>query len=290
MELNKLQQGLSYSEYAAEPGLRSSDLKAMMRSPAHYVEIKKAPRKETEALHFGGLFHTAIERPEWFRQNLVVEPEFVGVTKDGRPTKSKNASDVQNQKKQWLGELTPGSIVVTEEEQTHLLGMLESVLNHKLVGNLIRDGVREASVWVDDPQTGLRMKARYDFVSAHGYPVDFKTTLDARPGSFLRDIFSSRGENPRFYSLQAAHYAYCARLAKACSGESFTFVAVEKVPPYGIQIYPMDHACLEVGEQSRKRLAHKYAHCLRLNKWPCYDEAATPVQIPQWAIWEGDFE
>lgn len=285
---NVLHHGLTFEQYAAEPGLRSGDLKALMRSPAHYAAMKKKQKPESDALRFGKIFHMAMETPAMFRQLLAVEPEFVGVTKDGKPTTSKNASDVKDQRKRWLGDLPPGAIVVSEEEAFNLHGMLESVLRHKLVGNLVKDGVRESSLWTTDPETGLRIKARYDFISAKGFPVDFKTTTDARPSHFLNEIFSTRGESPRFYALSGSHYSHVGKVAKVCEGESMTFIAVEKEEPWGVWVYPMDRHALEVGDDWRKKLYRVHAECMKTDTWPSYPEVAEPVQIPQYVKWMGD--
>lgn len=287
IEVGKLHQGLTYEQYDQEPGVRASELKLFMRSPAHFQAAKRKPEKDTEALQFGKLFHSAIENPEKFRDLIRVEPEFVGVTKAGKPTTSKNATDIQDQRKAWLSDQPPGAIIVTGEEAKNLTGMLNSVLNHKLLGNMLRKGVREVSVWADDPDSGLRIKARYDFLAEIGsFPVDFKTTTDARPTNFLNEIFSLRGKDPRFYALHGAHYAHVGRMAKICSGESMTFVAVEKEDPWGVWLYPMDTYALEVGERRRKNLMRGYAKCLKTNEWPNYEERASAVQIPNYVDWQ----
>jgi len=86
-----------------------------------------------------------------------------------------------------------------------------------------------------------------------------------------------------FYILGAAHYAHCIREARIGTGESFTFVAIEKDPPYGIMIYPADSGCLDVGERWRKDLTRKIADAKASGVWPGYDERAYPLTPPDYA-------
>lgn len=270
-ETGKLIQGLTYDEYAKVDGLRASDLKIIKRSPAHWKAAKEAPKKKTDALAFGTLFHTAIEHPAKFLDLYRVEPKVDLRTKAGKEVLAN-----------FRAESRPDAILVPHDWADDLVGMLRSCMNHKLLKNLLKDGVRETSLFVEDPQTGVLLQCRPDFVSAKGFLVDIKTTRDATQNFFLQEIFSSRFSGSPFYALQAAHYAHCARLSQACNGDSFIFVAIEKEPPYGIMIYPMDEGCLGPGEQWRFDLTKLYAECKAKNEWPGYPERAVQVFPPEW--------
>lgn len=267
----KLIPGLSYLEYAAVPGLRASDLKLLKRSPAHWQAAKNAPKKKTDALAFGTLFHTAIEHPERFLELYAVEPDVDLRTKIGK-----------QELEEFKDKCKDDAIIVPYDWADDLVGMLRSCMNHKLLKNLLKDGVRETSLFVDDTETGELLQCRPDFISAKGFLVDIKTTRDASQSFFLNEIFSSRFSGSPFYGLQAAHYAHCARMSQVCNGDSFIFVAIEKEPPYGIMIYPMDEGCLGPGEQWRSDLTKLYAECRKTQQWPCYPERAVQVFPPEW--------
>jgi hypothetical protein len=286
-ELNKLHQGMTYEEYAAKEGLRASDLKWMKQSPAHLRQARSQPEKRSEALDFGKLFHLAIEHGKKFLEMYIIEPVFEGRTKDGRLTTSLNCKEVREKKDAWHADLKPGAVVVKQAWVEPLKGMMRSCLEHRLVGNLLRNGVRETSLWVEDPDTGVTLKCRPDFISEKGFLVDIKTTRDARPAFFRGQIFSDRYDGDPFYVLQAAHYAHCARVSGAANGESFIIIAIEKEPPYGIMVYPLDVGCLGPGEQWRAELTNRYARCDAQGKWPCYDERAVPVTPPEWVALPG---
>ena len=279
MELNKLHQGLSYEQYAAEPGLRASELKHLMRSPAHLVAAKSKPQEYNEALEFGKLFHLAIENGERFMDMYTIEPEFTGKTKDGKD--STRSSAAKEAKSQWYKELKPGTVVVKNEWHEPLVGMLKAVSEHPKLRPLIKDGVRETSIWAEDPETGIIIKGRPDFISARGHIVDFKTTRDAHPDFFMNQIFSHKNHSP-FYILAAAHYAHLARVTKMCKEDSFTIVCIEKEPPYGIMIYPLDIGCIGPGEQWRSELTKLYAKCVEEVRWPCYPTLSHRTVPPEW--------
>ena len=282
-ELNKLHQGVSYEKYAAQEGLRASDLKILKRSAAHWKAAQAEERDSTEALEFGKIFHAIVENGEKFLETYVVEPVFTGKTKDGKD--STRSAAAKEAKEAWYSELKPGAIVVKEAWVPMLTGMSKALKSHRLVGNLVKDGVRETSLWVKDPSTGITLKCRPDFISAHGVLVDFKTTRNAHPEEFFWDIFGTRGY---FYSMQLAHYSHCLKVAGISDGMSATIVAIEKEAPYGIMVYPLDIGNLGPGEQWREHLTQLYAKCLETGNWPGYPEAAHPLLTPEHIKLPGD--
>ncbi len=255
--------------------LRSGHLTHLKKSPAHLQQALKKPQEETEALRLGKLIHSAFENPEKFRDSYVVEPEFIGKTLDGRD--SKNSKEAKLQKANWYSDLKPGTIVLTIEEVEMITGMLQAAADHRIAKNLLKHGVREVSGWVKDPGTGLILQFRPDFIQELGYPVDYKSTRDASTEGFGREIFSEYG---RFYILMAAHYSYCAKLLGLQKSDSFTFFAIEKTPPYGINIFALGEAQIDVGERWRRKLTKQYADCLASGKWPCYEEKVINPAIP----------
>lgn len=263
---------LAYDDYAAKPGLRASDLKTLKRSPAHWKAQQEAERPETDAFMFGRAVHSALENGEKFIETYAVEPEVNRRTNAGKEELSK-----------WRASLRPGAVVVKPEWVDPIKGMLLAMRQHRLVGNMISKGTRESSVFVTDPETGIRLKCRPDLITDRGHLVDFKSTRDASDDVFTRDIFSKRGY---FYALQLAHYCHCLRVAGIGSGESATIIAVEKEAPYGINIFPLDVGCLSVGEHWRKKLTAYYADCVSKNEWPSYPESPVQVVIPNWVEYE----
>lgn len=60
--------------YHQHPSVSKSQLDQFARSPAHYLASLTAPRKETQAMRIGSLFHGLVLEPE--RVKIAVAPEI----------------------------------------------------------------------------------------------------------------------------------------------------------------------------------------------------------------------
>ena len=130
----------------------------------------------------------------------------------------------------------------------------------------------EASVFAQDEQTGLALKARPDLWIEDHTLVDVKTTDDATPEAFLRTIGSFG------YHIQAAHYM-------AMTGaDNFIFVAVERKAPYAIGIYKLDAEWLQAGENLRRKAIATLHECRALDSWPAYPTATQTLSCPKWVL------
>lgn len=287
VELGRLYQGLTYDEYHKTSkelqALRSSFLKPLRKSPAHLRVAMDEDKKDTEAFRQGRLVHKFLENPEKFMETNVVEPEFVGKTKDGRD--SARSAEAKKLKEDWYASLAKDCIVVKKDDIEMIKGISKSVREHTLVRNLLKEGMSETSLWVKDPETEVILACRPDFIAREGYIVDIKTTRSAAEKDFVDDIF---GEYGYHYIMQASLYARCARIAGLQRPDSFTFIAIEKEPPYCLNVFPLDHGCLAVGDSYVEKLVKLYAECLNSGNWPGYSNKAIPVMIPTWVGWDGE--
>lgn len=275
MELNKLIK-CKYEDYDSWEGLRASHIHRMMRSPAHYKASLKTD-KRTEALEDGKLVHQMLEDGERFLGQIVEEPIFEGLTQDGRmSTRSKEA---QLRRNEWLDGLPDDAIPLKTEKFVMMAGIAKSMMSHKYVKNIIKEGDRECGLRVQDPETGLILKCRLDLITSRGHLVDFKTTRDAQPSAFVRNIHDV---NKYFYALQIAHYMHCLRIAKLNKQDNAYIIAIEKEEPWGIQIYPLDTGKIDHGEWWRKKLTQTYKQCLDTDVWPGYPEKPVDYDLPEW--------
>ncbi len=270
-EKGKLLEGIKFEEYAKAPGMNAGGLKEFSRSAAHFYEARynRVDKKETPALLMGKLVHFAVLEPELFMDTYIVKPKFDMRTKVGKAD-----SEL------WETNLKPGSIVVPEDLVKDLVGMTTKILNHPNAKKLLKEGVRESTLFWDDRETGELCKARPDFVSffkGKTRLVDLKTTMDARQSSFERDVMKYH------YFLQASHYAEGARITGVANPDVFVFLVIEKTPPYEIAIYPCDAGVLGYGDQWRSKLMREYAECRKTGIYPGYNPRAQMIKIPTWA-------
>jgi hypothetical protein len=275
---NELVIGVPYEQYAAEPGFRASWLNKLKISPQHFLAMKNQEDEDTPAKRLGRLIHSVFENGEKFMDTYIVEPKFTGKTKDGK--ESARSGEAIQAKKDWYASLDAEAVVVTSEELEVLVGIANQVKNSRLLTNMLKGSVRESSLWVDDPETGVLLQCRPDFVTASGYIVDIKSTRqNAR--DFPGDIFSDK-YGKRFYVLSAAHYVHCARVAKLSKTDSITLLAVETHAPFGFIPYVLDIGCLGPGEQWRSHLMSIYAECLKTGVWPGYPDEVQGLVPPEY--------
>jgi hypothetical protein len=209
----------------------------------------------------------------------VVEPVFQGLTKDGKmSTRSKAA---QEAREAWLQKIPKDAIVLTQTDADRIYSIWNTLKEKKLISNILKDGVKEQSVWTKDPETGVHLACRPDFISSRGHVIDIKTTRNASPDFFLSQVFSNRGYS-QFYILQSSHYTHVLKTAGISDGKSFLFIAMASAPPYEMRVYPLDEGALDAGDSWRKKLTRLYADCLETDTWPGYDDTAHPTTLPSW--------
>lgn len=266
----QLIEDLPFETYQQVAAINASALKTFKRSPAHFwAERYVKPRKDTPALRFGRLLHMAILEPEALSKQLRVRPDVNIRTKAGK-------EDLDA----WSLQQGPDAIIVSEAEAQQLTDMLKAAQAHTRLKKLLAHGKREACLFWTDPETQICAKARYDFV-ADGTQiiVDLKTTLDARPQPFTRDSYRYD------YGLSAAHYLSGAEATGAANHKAFAVVAIEKEPPYGIQLYKFSQLELERSTQHYRVAMQSYAQCLRSDNWPGYAEEWDVLTCPPYAQW-----
>lgn len=291
MEYGKLIHGISDEDYTRIGrelrAMRSSMLKPGMNSMAHLKAYLENPRKETEALRIGHIFHDLLRTPKEFMDRVKVKPKFVGWTKGKDPHLSENSAEAKEKEKIWLSSIPRETHVLDQEEADMIIGMVNGVVNHALASKLLENAVSETSCFVKCPETGVDIQFRPDYIAEKGYIIDIKSAISVHPDEFIREIFATY---KRFYILNAAHYCYGAKLAKLPMPDKFTFIAVEKTPPYSVNVFPMDFGMLAVGEKRRDPVTKQYSECLKTNVWPGYPQQAVPVTLPRWVDYQEEKE
>jgi hypothetical protein len=263
---------LSNEDYHQAPGISKSQLD---RAAKGFLAWRHPAEISSAALNFGTAFHLAILEPHLFSEQVAVTPEGID-----RRTKLG--------KEQWAAFQVEaeGKILLSPSEAEDLEAMKSRVLRHPKAKQLIPvPGRAEVSVFWEDSRTGLKCKARPDFVTESGVLVDLKTTQDASPSGFARACAKFR------YHVQAAWYSNGWQIASGETPKAFVFIAVEKTPPYGIGVYVLAPEALEQGW----RVAHQNLETI-LDWLTLYDEThledsgysedIQEINLPQWAYYE----
>ena len=250
---------LSNEDYHARPEISSSDVKAVAsKSLAHW---KGKVWKDSSAFALGSAVHALVLEPE---KNLVIRgPE------DRRGNKwkvDKLAADID------------GKILLTEGDYDLAQAIAAPLINHEVVKGFISqpDFVAEGSFFATDPVTNVKIKCRPDgFVPSSGVVFDIKTTRDASPDGFPREIRSYN------YDLQAAFYLRCLRAA-GYDANTFIFVCVEKEAPYAVCLHALTDRYLEAADlrvtETLEKIHRAEAAGVFQTGWPLINHC----DLPHW--------
>lgn len=244
---------IDHADYHNGPGVSSSTLKAILRSPAH----TKTEMGDSPALAFGRAFHMAILEPELYRVSYAVKPK-------GLRSGTKKHTE-------WMAE-NEGKESISEDDQEKINRMAENVKNTK-TWQKFKDYPAEIAHFAMHEPTGLLLKCKCDMIG--DVIVDWKSTSNASPKSFFSDMAKYQ------YPLSAALYQ---DIVLETTGRKMMFVigAVEKTPPFGVAFYELMDDSLEQGRKDYKEALSIYGQCVAEDKWPCYPDEIQPAKLPRW--------
>ena len=247
--------------YRQAPGVNISSLKAMCNSPLHYWQKAYGPKEDsTPAMVFGSIFHRAVLEPER-HAGYVVKPEGI----DFRSKEGKAWRDSQSDP------------IIDRDDEQLIMGAIKTVQGHALARTILTapEAHKEVSIFKIHEPTGILMKGRLDVLTTDNEQntvcIDLKTTQDASPKGFPREM-ARWG-----YEMQAAWYL------NLCGGTFFTFLAIEKEPPFGIGLYNLDIESLGIGHKKNEENMARLKACLDSDTWPGYPETIKTISLPKWA-------
>lgn len=266
------------NEYFSREGLNSSLLKQFAKSPRHAKVSKETPQSDNENFRIGRLTHERV---------LLGKTSYRVADKELRLTKKADKEETLSFFKDNLSEELYDDIfmddVITASRRDEALergkfisaseaelieNMYQSVVSHE-IGSIISNNPDDAELagFVEDPETGLLLKAKFDYIPKNGPIVwDLKTCADASPRKFAYSVrdFS--------YDIQLCHYLYVAQLL-GLEKDRFVFVAVEKTKVCGTACYELDPEKMEFVKKHYHQLLRKYAKCLESDDFSeCYPQ------------------
>jgi len=254
-------QEITNSEYHSEykSFLSSSDLRRILRSPAHWRSPQPAASKAQE---FGTLAHEAILEPDLFAARCRPSSRI-----DRRTTEGKTIAQWQASQTEIFG------IKFIEEAVFNQIEALAANV-HSCLGSsgLLTEGLAERSGFTE--MCGVNVRIRPDYLKDN-IIVDVKTSYDSRIESFQRSIFQYN------YELQAAFYLDCAELIDG-KKRKFLWVVVESEAPYGVCVYEPSEDVLERGRKLYRQALKTYIECAELDYWPSYSTATQTIKLPKY--------
>ena len=256
---------MTEQEYRSAPGVNKSTLWEIRKSPMHYQYALNNPSKDTPALLLGRAIHAAVLTPDTYFDEYCVAPEIDRRTNDGKEQYGRFLAN------------HAGQTVLTSDDSILVMALAASIRTDKYAGPLLLGCDTERPIFWTDGATGLPCKCRLDAIKTGGGDViDLKTCADASPDAFIRDALKYG------YDVQAAHYLHGAAAKYGRSpSRRWWFVAMEKTPPYAVNVIRADDGFLDHGEWRRMALMDKLKDCTTKNEWPGYGQ--TETVLPAWA-------
>lgn len=255
--------------YHAHPALSSTGARRLLESPAKFRWLLDHPEPHKDAYDLGTAVHTKVLG----RGHKVIEYPPEHLTPSGNA--STKAATVE-----WVEEQRTNGLVVISTAQAALVnGMAEALLSHPTARALFeQDGSPEASVFATDPDTGVDLRARFDYLAP--ICVDLKTTSkEASASGFARTVASFG------YDVQRGHYLPTLRFATGERRE-MVFVVVETAAPHLVGVHQLDREFAEMGEKKAQRARELFAECTTTGVWPGYPSDVQLVIPPVYAVYD----
>jgi exodeoxyribonuclease VIII len=278
---------MSNETYQASDAESKSRLDTIADAPIHYwakyIDPDREPETKTEALILGDAIHKAILEPDLLTACFIAVPEDAPKRPSSAQLNAKNPSADSVAAMQWWAGFNAehaNKTVLSAEQFKTVMRTRDSAYRDPLIRGLMNlPGVAEQSYFAIDPETGLSVKCRPDWmVLENGLIVDVKSTEDASPDGFAKSV-----ENYRYY-VQDPWYKDV--IALHCGGqaiEHFAFLAIEKKWPNATGVHYLTADDIADGRAAARQNLRRIAECRSANHWPSYREEATPIRRPNWA-------
>ena len=259
--------GIPDLEYHAMPGLSSTGIKNMLKSPAHY-DWYRTHRTERRAFDVG---HAAHAKILGVGLGVVAYPDEHLTPSGNVSTKAATEAWASEQRAMGLVPVAPDQIAAVD-------AMAEKVARHPIAGKLIGSGIGqpEVSLFWDDPETGVACKGRIDWLQDEPIAVDLKTARTADPRRFGRTA-ADYG-----YAEQAMHYLNGLTATRGDTDARFYQVLVETEAPHFVSVVELDETFRFLAGVRVRRAIDLYAQCVESGEWPGYPAIIHSVAPPPW--------
>lgn len=256
---------MPFDEYAALPYCSQSKLNALRRSPAHLLVAMQHPSDDKPAQILGRAIHCLVLEPDLFNSRFAMAPDVDRRLKAGREIYDTFLKDI--------GSKTP----LSRDDWDTCFHIAESVRGHETAAKILNGAKTEVSLVWEHPATKVMCKGRLDALNANLHMIaDVKSTLVAHPRGFAKNVWE------KGYHRQAAFYLDGAKIC-GLDAPYFEIIAVEKSPPYALQIFNLSKEVLALAKEENDKLLATYAECLRTDTWPGYPSEIQELGLPPWA-------
>lgn len=259
---------MTEKEYREHPAVSRSELWRISESPEKFKWYKDHPEQPTPALIFGQLFHSLALQPETVKDLFAISPNIDRRTKAGKEAFAEFEAE------------SSGKTIITGDMVNTATDMVDSLFSNEFAKKLLSGEKEKPFFWTDD-LTGEECKCRADCLTEIGDQliiVDLKTAECAETEAFMRAAIKHG------YDLQAAMYS---EGVKKNTGKDplFVFIAIEKKPPYAVNVLQADKLFLRRGGDLFRELIGIYHDCKDSGNWYGYlgkHNMINNLALPAW--------
>lgn len=258
---------LPADDYHRDPALSASGMKLLLDPgcPAQYRYERDHPQPPKSIFDFGHAAH-----------RLVLGDGAKLRVLDYDDWKTKAA---QQAKKEARAE---GAIPLLPQDMDRARAMAAAVRAHPTASGLFRGGRPEVSLFFKDPETGVPLRARLDWLDTdrpgRAILTDYKTIGTGVDLDHIERAIYDYG-----YHVSGVQYAAATR-ALGLAGEDAvtTLVFQSKEPPFLVRVVQLPFDAIKVGRAKRRAAINRFKECTDSGRWPGYDEVAY-AGLPPWA-------
>jgi hypothetical protein len=269
---NDLVVGMGEEEYRSMPGLSNSSMKDLAVSPLRYWHLHLNPNRPAEEttpfLEFGHALHCAVLEPdkldsrycqfldkadypgcldtmddlkEWLRDHglpTTAKRKQELIDRVGSADSSVPIWEVMEADHELANE---GKLAFSKADWQRISDAADSLRSEPRLMNILEsDGQAEVAMFATDPATGVRLKARMDFVAPR-VTLDLKTFTQQRGRSIDKSVASAiyyEGyyRQAYFYSLIRSLQSGDKAKSGAQTAPEFVMAFVESDPPHEVRL------------------------------------------------------
>lgn len=253
-------------EYHARPELSSTGARQILAEcPAKFWFERNNPPEPSDALDVGSAAHEwLLEGETWPQRHGILPESHNARTKDGQ----QQIADIKEAGKRPL----------KWAEFETIKAMVKALQAHPFAHAAFKNGKPEQSLFWSDAESGIRCRARLDWLPNSGFIIpDYKTTRSAEP-AYLQKAMYDYG-----YHQQAEWYLSGVRALGLRDKPQFLLVFQEKEPPFLVTCVVPSPEALGWAAIMNRKARHVFAECIRTGHWPGYADDVVTLDLPGWA-------
>lgn len=251
--------GISFDDYKLINAVNQSSLKHMVVSAKKYKHMLNR-EYSSSAMAIGSAVHTAILEPSEFESKYSV---YDGTRRGNAWDEFKNTHS--------------DSDILTQTEMSTVENIVSAVKSHQCAMKYMLGGDAEVTIVFIEPSTGIKCKARLDYIDkAYRFFTDLKTTRDVSHDFFQRQIAQLQYHFQFGFYRMGLHILTGVWVPAKC-------IAAQNCEPFDVVPYNISSAAMDKGASMVLDCLHTLKTCIESDTWPGISDDEVELDLPSWA-------